>query len=85
MKLDDYDKRLKQAVTTTIPYPLWLDAKKHNLNWNDALIFGIQFKLAEMDYGVYPNNKLQGKIMKLQEMLTAKSEEDKKGEEDEKT
>ena len=76
MKLDDYDKRLKQAVTTTIPYPLWLDAKKHNLNWNDALIFGIQFKLAEMDYGEFPKNILQGKIIKLQELLTAKSEQE---------
>lgn len=71
MQIEGYEsKQGSRVVSTTIPNHVWLEAKRNNLNWNDCLSFGIQFKLAEQDVCDFPENKLTGKIMKMQDMLT---------------
>lgn len=75
MELNDFTKRQgTRVVSTTIPNQLWIEAKRNALNWNECLSFGIQFKLAERDILDYPQNKLQAKLLKLQQMLTEANE-----------
>jgi hypothetical protein len=55
----------KTRVDTSIDSDLWRIAKLNEINWRDALEFGIKFRLAEMNGSEYPSNDLLIKIERL--------------------
>jgi len=71
----DWGKKLKTNITTSIKNEIWMLAKQCNLNWNEALEFGIQFILAEDDICDYPKCKLYEKVEKLTVKLSEVSQE----------
>ncbi len=66
----------KTNVTTSIPLNVWREAKENNIAWNDALEFGILFKLADADgFGDYPESNLLKKFHEKVKILQAKFQE----------
>ena len=65
----------KVNITTSINNELWNHAKQNNLAWNDALSFGVEFKLAELGICEYPPTKLSSKVETLVEKLSEVSQE----------
>ena len=64
-----------KQTSIVIPSDLWIQAKQHLIEFRAALIFGINFKIAEKRGFDYPANLLQEKIVRLQEKLKEKCEE----------
>jgi hypothetical protein len=57
-----------KKTTVDLPLPIWTQAKQNLIEFREALIFGIKFKLAEKDSGLtfeYPHNGLSLKIQSL--------------------
>ena len=71
-------KRPKINITTSIPMEIHEKAKERNLAWNEALIFGIDFLIADKDEGVgleYPQSNLKDKFDRIVKQFQAKCQE----------
>lgn len=65
----------KVPVNAFIPHFLKIQALKKNIGFSEALIFGINFKLAELDEQEYPTNPLTAKIEKMSYRIQDLTEE----------
>lgn len=58
----------KIQVGTNITSELWDLAKKHNLNWSNALELGIRIQLADRGEVEYPNTSMKKAFNKMREV-----------------
>lgn len=62
-------------VNTSIPEDLWRMAKANHISWNEALIFGLKFKLADRHLMDYPSCQLAENLKKAMAQLNEACED----------
>lgn len=74
MELDDFKKGSRQT-SIFLPYEVWLSAKQNLIEFRSALIFGVQFKIAEKQGFDYPANPLSDRILVLTKKIAELSQQ----------
>jgi len=62
-------KEVKVHITTSIPFNIHELAKRNDISWNEALVFGIQFLIADRDGIDYPSCNLLNKKVELSKKI----------------
>jgi len=74
MTLEDYQKGSRQT-SIDVPIPLWIAAKQNLIEFKTALIFGINFLIADKEGLNYPDCRLAQKLARTLVLLNEKCSE----------